>query len=55
MQVKRIWNRLVPTTTCIGILSMYTMIGTIRNPPPTPMIAARMPTNPPRTMGTMME
>ncbi len=46
--VMMIWNRLVPTTTLARMRSTYSMTGIRMKPPPTPMMADRMPTNPPR-------
>ena len=48
---KIIWNKDVPITTFVGIPMIYIIAGTIMKPPPTPIIAARMPTRIPITNG----
>ncbi len=46
-------NKEVPGTNFVGMPIKYIMAGTIKNAPPTPMIAATNPTNKPRTTGTI--
>jgi len=45
-------NKEVPGTNLVGMPIKYIMAGTIKNAPPTPIIAAIKPTNKPRIIGT---
>ena len=45
-------NKEVPGTNLVGIPIKYIIAGTIRNAPPTPIIAAIKPTTKPRAIGT---
>ena len=45
-------NKDVPGTSFTGIPIKYIIAGTIKNAPPTPIIAATKPTNTPSIIGT---
>ena len=52
---KIIWNSDVPTTNEVGIPKRYIIAGTIINPPPMPIIAARTPTIIPIRIGSKID
>ena len=52
---KMIWKRDVPTTSEVGIPRRYIIAGTIINPPPIPINAARIPTITPIKIGNKIE
>src|SRR3546814_10297905 len=51
MVTNKVWNREVPTTTCVAMPRRYSMAGTMMKPPPTPKSMVNMPDNTPRRNG----